>query len=168
MTTPPARNPRRRPALHTTATCLALLSLVSLTACSHGTTNTDLDRSYSTWMQDVQDRWAGQPGALGSGSGVNDSSSRLSVGAASNGQATRIRVSVACQGDGVIAMAVWNGRIADGTVTGRRLTAGSIQCGHDEDLYVTTSSSAITIGPTAGDSRVGWYAATYSSPAPPP
>ncbi|MDF2994355.1 MAG: hypothetical protein K0S37_4869 [Microbacterium sp.] len=33
--------------------------------------------------------------------------------------------------------------------------------GHDEDLYVVTSSAAITIGPTAGDGTVGWYAAAY-------
>lgn len=79
------------------------------------------------------------------------------------GDRARIRVSITCQGDETVQMAVWAGRIgANGSETGKRLTSRSVHCGHDEDLYVVTSSAAITIGPTAGDGTVGWYAAAYS------
>jgi hypothetical protein len=43
--------------------------------------------------------------------------------------------------------------------------ARSVQCGHDEDLYVVTSADSITIGPTSGDSTVSWYAAAYADRA---
>lgn len=62
-------------------------------------------------------------------------------------------------------MAVWNGRIADGKATGKRLVQRTVHCGHDEDLYVETSSGWITIGATSGDSSVVWYAAAYSGGA---
>jgi hypothetical protein len=142
---------------------LTLVTVVSLTACSDQVEPIVDDASVSGWAQGVHGRWAGQPGELGSGIGVNNGSSRLSVGTTANGERKRIRVSVACQGHGTTPMAVWSGRIAaDGGVTGRQLATRSIQCGHDEDLYVATSSSWITIGPTAGDSSVGWYAAAYT------
>ncbi|WP_156364591.1 hypothetical protein [Curtobacterium sp. Leaf261] len=59
-------------------------------------------------------------------------------------------------------MAVWAGGVSTGHETGRQLVARTVQCGHDEDLYVTTSSDSITIGPTSGDSSVVWFAAAYS------
>lgn len=142
---------------------LALVTVVPLTACSDRVERVVDDASVSGWAQGVQSRLAGQPGELGSGSGVDDESSRLSLGTAGSGERTRIRVSVTCQGHGTTSMAVWSGRIAaDGAVTGRRLAMRTIHCGHDEDLYVATSGSWITIGPTAGDSSVGWYAAAYT------
>jgi hypothetical protein len=145
---------------------LTLVIVVPLTACSDRVDPVVDDASVSDWAQGVQGRWAGQPGELGSGSGVNDGSSRLSLGTTASGERKRIRVSVACQGHGTTPMAVWSGRIAaDGGVTGRQLATHSIRCGHDEDLYVATSSSWITIGPTAGDSTVGWYAAAYTAVA---
>ncbi|UWD82127.1 hypothetical protein NY057_15130 [Curtobacterium flaccumfaciens] len=138
------------------------MALVSLTACSDHATPEENDNAYYRWMQRVQDRWAGQLGELGSGAGTNDSSSRLSFGDDGAGDRARIRVSVTCQGDGTVHMAMWAGRAAtDGTTTGKRLASRSVHCGHDEDLYVVTSSAAITIGPTAGDGTVGWYAAAY-------
>ncbi|MBO9041391.1 hypothetical protein [Curtobacterium flaccumfaciens] len=142
---------------------VAVVALVSLTACSDHPTPEENDKASFRWMQRVQDRWAGQPGELGSGAGTNDSSSRLSLGDDGAGDRARIRVSVTCQGDETVQMAVWAGRFAsnDGEA-GRRLTSRSVHCGHDEDLYVVTSSAAITIGPTAGDGTVGWYAAAYS------
>ncbi|WP_416393025.1 MULTISPECIES: hypothetical protein [unclassified Curtobacterium] len=42
------------------------------------------------------------------------------------------------------------------------VASGEIRCGHDEDLYLRTRSEYVTIGPTSGDSTVGWYAATHS------
>lgn len=116
-------------------------------------------------MENVQDRWAEQPGELGAGAGTNDASSRLSLGIADGGERAHVRVSVACQGHGTIRMAVWGGRIADGADTGREPAARSVQCGHDEDLYVETSADSITIGPTSGDSTVSWYAAAYADRA---
>ncbi|MDF2492170.1 MAG: hypothetical protein K0Q58_748 [Microbacterium sp.] len=109
---------------------VAVVALVSFTACSDHPTPEENDKAHADWMQRVQDRWAGQPGELGSGAGTNDSSSRLSLGDDRAGDRARIRVSVTCQGGGT--------------------------------LYVVTSSAAITIGPTAGDGTVGWYAAAYS------
>lgn len=153
-------HPRRRGTL---AIGVALVALVSLTACSDSPTPEAHDKAYSRWMHAVQKRWSGQPGELGSGAGMNDSSSRLSLGNDADGERARIRVSIACQGDGTLQMAVWAGRIgATGAEPGKRLTSRSVQCGHDEDLYVASSSAAITIGPTAGDGTVGWYAAAYS------
>ena len=149
------------------ALALALVAVVAMTGCSEQPqprTVADGDAS-SHWMEKVQDRWAGQPGELGSGAGTSDGSSRLSLGASDDGERTRIRVSVTCQGHGTVPMAVWNGRIADGKATGKRLVTRVVRCGHDEDLYVVTSSGWITIGPTAGDSSVGWYAAAYSGGA---
>lgn len=141
---------------------LTLVIVVSLTACSGRSTPVD---DASAWMEKVQDRWAEQPGELGAGAGTNDASSRLSLGVADGGERAHVRVSVACQGHGTIRMAVWGGRIADGADTGRELAARSVQCGHDEDLYVVTSADSITIGPTAGDSTVSWYAAAYADRA---
>lgn len=142
---------------------VAVVALVSLMACSDHPTPEENDKAHSGWMQRVQARWAGQPGGLGSGAGTNDSSSRLSLGTDGAGDRARIRVSITCQGDETVQMAVWAGRIgANGSETGKRLTSRSVHCGHDEDLYVVTSSAAITIGPTAGDGTVGWYAAAYS------
>jgi hypothetical protein len=141
---------------------LALVPVVSITGCSHQLKPIDYDKVSSGWMRAVQDRWSVQPGELGSGGGSNDASSRLSLGGADRGERAHIRVSVACQGHGTIPMAVWSGRFVNGSETGRKLAARSVQCGHDEDLYVVTSSSWITIGPTSGDSSVTWYAAAYS------
>lgn len=138
---------------------LMLVVVVSLTACSGRSTPVD---DASAWMETVQDRWAEQPGELGAGAGTNDASSRLSLGVADGGERAHVRVSVACQGHGTIRMAIWGGRIADGADTGRELAARSVQCGHDEDLYVVTSADSITIGPTSGDSSVSWYAAAYA------
>jgi hypothetical protein len=154
-----ARRGRRRGTL---AVGVAVAALVSLTACSDHPTPEENDKAYSLWMQGVQERWAGQPGELGSGGGNDHPTDRLSFGDDGAGDRARIRVSVTCQGGGTVQMAVWAGRIgANGSETGKRLTSRSVHCGHDEDLYVVTSSAAITIGPTAGDGTVGWYAAAY-------
>lgn len=161
----PARPPRptTRHPLTIGVAVVAVVALVSLAACSDHPTPEENDKAHSRWMQAVQERWAGQPGELGSGAGTNDSSSRLSFGDDGAGDRARIRVSVTCQGGGTVQMAVWAGRIgANGSETGKRLTSRSVHCGHDEDLYVVTSSGWITIGPTAGDGTVGWYAAAYS------
>lgn len=141
---------------------LTLVVVVSLTACSGHATPVDDVEVASAWMENVQDRWADQPGELGAGAGTNDASSRLSLGVADGGERAHVRVSLACQGHGTVRMAVWGGRIADGADTGRELAARSVRCGHDEDLYVVTSADSITIGPTAGDSAVSWYAAAYA------
>ena len=157
-----ARRGRRRGTL---AIGVAVVALVSLTACSDHPTPEENDKAHSRWMQGVQERWAGQPGELGSGAGNDHPTDRLSLGNDGDeaGDRARIRVSVTCQGDGTVQMAVWAGRAAtDGTTTGKRLASRSVHCGHDEDLYVVTSSGWITIGPTAGDGTVGWYAAAYS------
>jgi len=143
---------------------VAVVALVSLTACSDHPTPEENDKAHSRWMQGVQERWAGQPGELGSGAGYDHPTDRLSLGNDGDeaGDRARIRVSVTCQGDGTVQMAVWAGRIgANGSETGKRLASRSVHCRHDEDLYVVTSSAAITIGPTAGDGTVGWYAAAY-------
>ncbi|TCU48435.1 hypothetical protein EDF33_102326 [Curtobacterium sp. PhB146] len=141
---------------------LTLVIVVSLTAWSGRATPVDDVEVASAWMENVQDRWADQPGELGAGAGTNDASSRLSLGVADGGERAHVRVSVACQGHGTVRIAVWGGRIADGADTGRELAARSVQCGHDEDLYVVTSADSITIGPTSGDSTVSWYAAAYA------
>lgn len=142
---------------------LVLIAAVSLTACSKGSmSDEDLERS-DHWTKQVQDRWAGQPGLMASGSGVNDTTSRLSIGGGDGQQRKRIRVSIACEGHGTVDMAVWAGRFSDGRETGRQLAARSVQCGHDEDLYVATASEWITIGATSGDSSVGWFAAAYTN-----
>lgn len=161
----PFLHARRGRRLGILAIGVAVVALVSLTACSDHPTPEENDKAYSRWMQAVRERWAGQPGELGSGAGTDDSSSRLSLGNDGDGAGhrARIRVSVACQGERTVQMAVWTGRAAtDGTTPGKRLASRSVRCGHDEDLYVVTSSRWITIGPTAGDGTVGWYAAAYS------
>ncbi|MFS2028652.1 MULTISPECIES: hypothetical protein [unclassified Curtobacterium] len=141
---------------------LALIAATAVSGCSHRAEPVGLDDAFPDWAKGVQDRWAGQPGELGSGTGSNDSSSRLSLGTGEDGAPARVRVSITCQGDGTVHMAVWAGRIVDGAESGKRLASGEIRCGHDEDLYLRTRSEYVTIGPTSGDSTVGWYAATYS------
>ena len=143
---------------------LTLVTAMSLAACSSHVNAVGDEKTSSAWMESVQDRWAEQPGELGSGAGTNDSSSRLSLGVADGGTPAHVRVSFACQGHGTVSMAVWSKRLVSGAENGKRLASRSIQCGHDEDLYVATSSAWITIGPTSGDSSVSWYAAAYADP----
>lgn len=144
---------------------LTLMTAMSLAACSSHVKAVDDEKSSSAWMESVQDRWAEQPGELGSGAGTNDSSSRLSLGVADGGTPAHVRVSFACQGHGKVPVAVWSNRMVSGAESGKRLASRSIQCGHDEDLYVVTSRAWITIGATSGDSSVTWYAAAYADPA---
>lgn len=144
---------------------LALVTAMSLTACSSHVTAVGDEKTSSAWMESVQDRWAEQPGELGSGAGTNNPSSRLSLGVTDGGAPAHVRVSFACQGHGTVPMAVWSNRMVSGAENGKRLASRSIRCGHDEDLYVVTSSAWITIGPTSGDSSVSWYAAAYAAPA---
>jgi hypothetical protein len=137
ITASPHRNRRR---IGTVG--LTLLVAVSLTACSGHSEAVDSEKASSDWMSNVQDRWAEQPGELGSGAGTDDSSSWIALGVAhASGTRAHIRVSVACQGHGRVSMAVWSGRAVSGVPQGKRLASRAVQCGHDEDLYVVTSSA---------------------------
>ncbi|MBT1680852.1 hypothetical protein [Curtobacterium aurantiacum] len=162
-----ARSRRRRPFRRRSVagvTAVVLVALV-LAACSGAHPRMSDDEVLSdSWTEQVRHRWAGQPDELGSGVGLGRTTDRLSFGGREDGRPGRIRVSVTCRGGESLPLAVWNGRSGPGRAAlGEPVASREIGCGHDEDLYVTTRASWITIGSTEDEPGVGWYAAIYST-----